>query len=334
MRFGSISSGNYFVPLLIGAPDRFKNFYISRQLHNNNSEKKINSERKVNTELYSYLAGLWEGDGHIYIPNNKPELKKSYPHLAITFVNKDKPLVIILQEKFGGIIREKTKENAIVWIITSRKSLINIVNVLNGYIRTPKIYQFNKLISWINSNYNENLIENSIDTSALTDNNWFAGFFDADGGFKIRYTERILDDNSKVIRKGRIEVRLAIEQRQFHPITGVSYENIMRDIAKLITSDRNNLRTSKHNDKLYWIVEGFSLTKLNNIKIYLKKSPLLTSKHNDFQDWCIVYDMISRNEHLTDKGKQIIKSIKLGINKNRKIIDWNHLKYYFEDLNH
>lgn len=71
--------------------------------------------------------------------DQKPKVKNTSPSISITLVNKDLPLVNKLIEKFGGRIRFKTKENAIVWINNYHKDLINMINLLNGYLRTPKI---------------------------------------------------------------------------------------------------------------------------------------------------------------------------------------------------
>ena len=53
----SISSGNYFVPLLIGAV----------KLNNKKIRSNYNQNIKINNDFNSYLAGLFEGDGHIII---------------------------------------------------------------------------------------------------------------------------------------------------------------------------------------------------------------------------------------------------------------------------
>ena len=51
--------------------------------------------------------------------------------------------------------------------------------------------------------------------SDLNLNGWLAGLIDADGGFKVRYTEKRIDElTNKVLTKGRIEVRFVLEQRQ------------------------------------------------------------------------------------------------------------------------
>jgi len=273
-------------------------------------------------KLGPYLAGLWEGDGHLSNINSK-ENKKIYPYLAITFPLKDEPLVSYLQSYLGGNIRRKDKENALVLIIGSRQELINIVQIMNGYLRTPKLFEFNKLIEWLNNSSNLNIKLYSEDYSLLESNGWLAGFFDADGSFKVRYTEQVIEFN-KVKRKGRIEVRISIEQRKFHPKTKRPFETIMRSISDFFTV---KLNTSCHNvDKSYFVIEVTSLSKLKKFCQYLNKFPLITSKKNDYKDWLIVYDMISLNEHLTNEGRLKIKRIKNQINKKRTVFDWEHLK--------
>ena len=74
--------GNYFVPVLLGSPDCKKN-------------KRYYSLISNNSQLGSYLAGFWEGDGHIWIPNktHAPSGKRYNPHFSITFHEIDKPLI-------------------------------------------------------------------------------------------------------------------------------------------------------------------------------------------------------------------------------------------------
>ena len=123
---------NYFLPVQMGAPDYLKNLnkiitLFSIYQRKNNSDLynyKFNSITSPKAMLLSYnkrkaynigpyLAGIIEGDGHITLPKNT-ESKMSYPNIAITFANKNLPLVNKLVELFGGRIRFKVKENAIV----------------------------------------------------------------------------------------------------------------------------------------------------------------------------------------------------------------------------
>lgn len=332
--------GNYLLPVQVGAPDYLKNlnrfmtnFYSIDKIYNNlESSSDLSNIKDKNTHFYSmgpYLAGLFEGDGHIILSkiiNSRGKI--SYPYLAITFVYKDLPLVKKFVELYGGRIRFKNKENAIVWIINTHKELVNLINLMNGNLRTPKLTQFNDLILWLNKRYHYNISIYSPDQSDLNLNGWLAGFIDADGGFKIRYTEKLIEENTnKVLTKGRIEVRFVLEQRQILPYNNQSYKDIMYKIQSFfgITTD---LKISKHNiDKIYWLIEITSLTKLNFLVQYLNNFPLFTAKRNDFEDWLKVYRLIEDKKHLTEDGKLLIKHIKSNMNKKRKEFNFCHLVY-------
>ena len=298
----------------------------------------INNSNKPES-IGPYLAGLFEGDGHIVLSKSiieESKVKNTSPSIAITFVNKDLPLINKLLEKFGGRLRFKDKENAIVWIIGSHKELVNMINLLNGYLRTPKILKFNELIVWLNYKYNYNIPIHSPDTNDLNENGWLAGFIDADGGFKLRFTEKLICENtSKVLSKGRIEVRFALEQRKYLNGDSIdvnnniySYEAIMLLIYSFFGLS-TNLRLSTHNvaAQTYFIVEVTSLTKLNILIQYLKTYPLLTAKRNDYDDWLKVYNLMLDNKHLTESGKLLIKQIKSNMNRKRGVFNWDHLNY-------
>ena len=137
--------GNYLLPVMVGRPD-YKNKKFIRLLTTLTSRSK--------SKFGAYLAGLWEGDGHIWIPNttHAPSGKRYVPHFAISFNEQDYPLVLILKNLLGGTIRHKKDNHAYVLVIASISGLTVVINMINGYLRTPKIDQFNKLVSWINNN--------------------------------------------------------------------------------------------------------------------------------------------------------------------------------------
>jgi hypothetical protein len=106
----------------------------------------INSKSNIGP----YLAGLFEGSkGHILIPATKyaPSGKKYTPQFAISFAEEEYPLVLKLKSLIGGSIRHKVENHTYVLTITSTLELINIINALNGRLRTPKIEKFNAMIS-------------------------------------------------------------------------------------------------------------------------------------------------------------------------------------------
>lgn len=68
--------GNYLCPVMVGAPDYLYLFYrdpykinniniINTQPHESECGGRIDEDRNMG----AYLAGLWEGDGHIWIPS-------------------------------------------------------------------------------------------------------------------------------------------------------------------------------------------------------------------------------------------------------------------------
>jgi len=80
-----------------------------------------------NNKFNSYLAGLFEGDGHIWLPNIHWK-KKHNPRFCITFALKNEPLAKkILEIIEYGHIRYKPKENACVLIVSPVKGLKKII---------------------------------------------------------------------------------------------------------------------------------------------------------------------------------------------------------------
>jgi hypothetical protein len=107
----------------------------------------------LNKNLFnSYLAGVFEGQGNIWIPELK--LKKRFnnrnrknPIFYINLKLTDKPLALKLIEVIGcGILKYKPKNKKCVLVISSVKGLITIINYLNGELRTDKILELKKLI--------------------------------------------------------------------------------------------------------------------------------------------------------------------------------------------
>lgn len=310
--------GNYLVPLLLGAPDN----------------KKYKSSIRLMTTLIpsrkqfgAYLAGLWEGDGSIWIPKiyHAPSGKRYTPHFSITFHDKDYPLVLALQQLIGGSIRTKSENHAYVLTITSIKGLENIIYLMNGNLRTPKIHRFNKLIKWINTNSPEtnSITCSNVDISPILSNAWLSGFIEADGTFDVKVRE-ISEDGTG---KNRVEARFRIEQRQIDPETGLSYESVLESITRPLDV---KLKTSNHNEGIeYYSIAVTSPAKLTALIQYLDIYSLYSSKLFNFLDFRKCVDMMLSREHLSKDGREKIKAIKAGMNSKRTYYNWDHLDKLF-----
>ena len=262
----------------------------------------------------SYLAGLFEGDGHISLsPDN------SYnPRFNITFNSKDRDTALLIKTWLDGhgFIRNKVRENAIVYTISNIKGLLLVIDMINGKLRTPKIRQLHSCIDYLNKNSLSSPISLlPLDDSPIESNSWFAGFSDADGSFDIRYTDGL--------KKLRIASRFRIDQRKVDPISGESYEPIFTKISIFLGTKKVNYRNIKGRE--YLNVSASSVKSIKILKEYFNKHSLISSKYLNFKDWEKVSDMILNKEHF--KNKEKVKLIKNGMNNLRTKVNFDHLSH-------
>ena len=265
--------------------------------------------------LNSYLAGLFEGDGHIWFPKNNMK-KKHNPRFCITFNLKDEPLVKKLHSLIGyGFIKYKPKNNACVLVISPVKGLRKIINWVNGELRTPKIIQLHNLIDWVNKNHSSNIIKLPLKIGNVNKDNWLSGFIDADGSFSIQH------NNTK---KRKISCRLRIEQRMYEPISKNSYINILTEVTKFLNCNLKTRRQISTGNE-YFNITASSRISLSIITTYFKHFPLYSSKYLDYKDWEQATKLILNNNHYTEKGILEIDILKNNMNLKRTYFNWDHL---------
>lgn len=266
-------------------------------------------------QLGAYIAGLFEGDGHISMPTTK---HKHNPRWHITFNKKDLPLANKLLTVIGsGFIRQKKKQNACVLTISNVKSLKFIVNLINDKLRTPKINQLHLLIDWLNKHHDAQIKKLQGCVSCLSTDAWLAGFIDADGSFGLRNTQKT------EITKRRISCRFRLEQRMLDK-TGFSYQPVLQSIADYLNV-KLNTRYQKKTNRTYFSIEVSSFKSVGLLQIYLNKYYLLSSKHLDYNNWNKVAQLIQSNQHYTSKNSTLIQILKQNMNQNRSYFCWTHL---------
>jgi hypothetical protein len=76
-----------------------------------------------------------------------------------------------LQSELGNIGRfQQSSENVIRYIIGDKDSIIFIINLIHGKLRTPKNKRFNDLINFMNNKYDLNISESLLDNSNFMEN--------------------------------------------------------------------------------------------------------------------------------------------------------------------
>ena len=298
-----------------------QNLSVSSFNYSNNNDDESNKSFDFNSNFATYLSGLIEGDGSIIVPKEERSIKGklNYPSIQIIFDLRDFPLALIIQKNLGhGSLSRKKGVNAYVLTINKLEGIILIINLINGYMRTPKIYSLHKLIDWVNNKSNLNISKKELNTSLLESDAWLSGFIDADGHFSIRTT---INSNYS-----RIECRFELSQaeKNHFGIDNYSYLNL---IAIMLNSIVKKVRISK--PKPEYRVRTTNLNSNLILINYLTIYPLFSSKYLNYKDWIKVLSYFEKKEQTkTDSIVEIIR-IKSGMNDKRTQFNWDHLgKFY------
>lgn len=304
-----------------------------------------------------YLAGLIEGDGTIWVGEDKNI--KIIPKISVTFKTEDLPLANYLSNLTGcGSIVKKKSGNYVLWVVQNFREVYILLSLINGYMRTPKHDKVVKAILWYNdsiSNLNTKkdmsfkgwdginiprsleLIEGFVplaildkDNSDLGSNSWLSGFTDADGSFSI-----------SLYKKKRVNAYFRIEIAQQYKLSSKD-ENLILSLEKINryeslypvmsaigilfnTEVYSKNRITNLSDKIYssYIIMVSSRETFPLVLNYFDKYPLKSSKYRDFQDWTkVVNRILKKGQNL--ETYRIAEDIRK--NYNRHTFNWDHLK--------
>lgn len=239
-----------------------------------------------NEQLGYYLAGLIDGDGHF----------SKAQQLVITFSSPDAFLAYYLKEKLGyGNVRKVKDKNAYLLIVSNKKGMLNVINLINGKLRTE--HRFNQVVNNVLSHtkYADQNSNFTIDLSKNLDNYWLAGFSDADASFQIKIIKRTTRN------KPEIRLNFQIDQKS---------ELLLNMIKEYLGG---NIGYRKSQDTYYYGSTNFGSAK--KVIEYFDQYHLQSRKHISYLRWRKVYRLIQDKEHLTDKGLSKILKIKFLINR-------------------
>ena len=319
------SAGNLFYLNLIGifrdyTPELICcNILPFSQVKTNHS---LNYKDLSDSKFSSYLTGLIEGDGTIVVPKTERSIKGkiNYPSVQIVFHLKDLPLALMIQKELkNGSLSRKKGVNAYVLSINNFEGLIFITSIINGNMRTPKIYALNNLIDWLNYKFKGiNIPKKSLNIGPLDTNAWLSGFIEADGHFYVRTTV-----SSKY---SRVECKFELTQRQVDH-NGNNNLEFLEIIANYLLSSVKTTRVNKPNPE--YRVRTTSLNGNLVLEKYLWMFPLFGSKHLDCKDWIKVLDYFKSGSFKHESQIEEIISIKKCMNDSRTYFTWDHLNKFY-----
>lgn len=296
-----------------------------------------------NSKLGSYLAGLIEGDGSFAVHNINSTAKKYRPMIIIIFKLADLPLAEYLQDLTKcGIVYKKSERGYVLWQIQDLVGVYTIVNIINGYMRTPKIEALHRTIQWLNEYLSKNkdsklfstkkilsqikeIKIKGLDLSPINSNSWLAGFTDADGNFSINIHKRKDKNSTRVQLFYRLEIRQTYNRLDDNS-EQVSFYAIMSKLAEyLSTNVLSRSRTIGDKQFFSFIVMSTSKPSLTKLTEYFNEYPLLSSKWLDYKSWLYILELQKSNPLTTSYLNEAI-IIRKDFNKTRTTFTWNHLK--------
>jgi Cytochrome C and Quinol oxidase polypeptide I/LAGLIDADG endonuclease len=285
------------------------------------NQTSLRKRNNLNTDFAHYIAGLIEGDGTIHVPKTERSFKGNlnYPSIQIVFHLKDLPLALLIQKQLGhGSISRKKGKNAYIYIVNNLDGILLLMSLLNGNMKTNKVYALHRLIDWYNHYKSTSFEKKGLNNDYMLSNAWLSGFIEADGHFSLRSTESG--------KYPRIECKFEISQRQkdqnnrdnlfFFKEIALSFESLVKSIRNDSNNPQYRVRTTN--------LKG-NLAVVN----YITKYPLFGTKFSDYKDWVKVVELFDQSsfDHKLNMG--YVKLIKSGMNDKRTIFVWDHLQNFY-----
>ena len=260
--------------------------YLSFVKFNKLYSKKYNTT--LDPDWLGWFVGFAEGDGYLGINDNIPVFVLTQKESKILYEIKD-----IL--KFGYV---KEFDGFSRFIVRDQSSILLLFHIFNGNLHLKN--KIDQLVEWSvplwkrckNKNKDDLLQVNTKLVKLSFNNNWFAGFTDAEGCFNV-----YISKSNKAI-----SLRFIVDQKD-----GLSIFNQLKDIlgsGSIYTRKNNNYR--------------FAITNINKLALileYFNVYDLRSKKQFAFAKWKVIYNYVLSKKHLTPEGMENLKELSKLINK-------------------
>lgn len=282
----SISAGNIY-NIINGTSETLRNETVEKieniktiSIHVPKHLKPVNED-----QFGHYLAGFIDSVGHF---SRKQQL-------VIVFNLLDASLAYYLKERLGfGSVKKIKDKNAFILVISSKKGLERVIDLINGKIRTEN--KFNQITNNILNHNNYIDIKKrlilKLNSNKDLNNYWLAGFSDAEATFKIK----IIDRNNRI----EIRMNFQIDQKK---------DNLLLLIKDFLGG---NIGYRENQDIYYYGSTSFGSAK--NVINYFDNFHLLSNKHINFLKWRKAYLIIQKRDHLNKDGIEKIIKLKNTMN--------------------
>jgi hypothetical protein len=312
------------MPALIGGfgKGKGKQFYYSTLNSENND---LNYLRE---KLGPYLAGLIEADGSLAVHDINTKAKKYAPKFVIVFNLNDIPLAekLFLLTQVGNIYK-KERQGCVLWSIQNVEDVIKIINIINGYMRTPKIEALNRAIKWYKDNMNIDIQPLGLDKSSINSNAWLAGF----SLKKIRFL--VTSYKSEVILIFKLEVNVVIFESEKESAELSNYFLLFCQISEYLETRFSTRIKHLPYTKCRFVLEAYYPNKPNKVIEYFSKFPLLGKISLDYEFWRDIFISQKGKKQISTESKALqdfYKKHKLSLLAAHKV-DKN-LKFYYPNL--
>ncbi len=250
----------------------------------------VHNKPESDAALGQYLAGLFEGDGHL----------SKQKTIIVTLGEHDLKLLLQLRKLVGhGNVRKVKDKKAYNWVISNKAGVDKFLSFIDGHLRTTA-----KL-----SQVHSRGVCFKQQTPNLSNPNhdwWFAGFTEAEGCFYLQVLKRWVMGTSSAspqtqacvptkvgITKQRREARLSLK-------FGLKDQEVLKYIRNWFGGSKVFPRHAHNSDTFYW--GSTNLSSATNVIKYFDQFSLQGEKLQKYLKWRKVYSLILNKEHLTDSG--------------------------------
>lgn len=249
-------------------------------------------------EWGSYLAGLFEGDGHA----------SNQQQFVFAFSELDSYLAADLCKRFGhGHVHPIKDKKAYKWVISNSAGVTKLLILINGHLRIQR--KLDQVLVNMAKRLPLNF-QTQVDISSLSSSWWLAGFAEADGSFYIQAipARTRADSLSGSMRKPEVRLQFKV---------GLIDRVILEQLAVLFGSSVGTRVHDNGSITYYWSSTSFGGALL--VYDYFRKYSLQGSSWLNFLKWRKALVIVQKGEHLTAPGFEQISLLKGTMNKKLKL---------------